>query len=216
MRLGICIPMRAGVPADSFSTLLGAVVTGALWWTKQGEGNDVVVLTHGRSHVTMARNEIARLAEENAVDWCMWFDDDAIPPVDVIPRMFSHGKSIVGPVHRLKKPPYQCPAMRFNPETDEKTPVPLRQGLVEVDWMGMHCCLIKTEVFGAVRKVLLDSGDPVYKDGGPFFSRNGLGEDVFFFQAARAAGYRTYLDSDYEVDHVVETSVSKLMELGDA
>lgn len=208
--LALCIPCRANVYAQSFQYILASCIEAAVWWKAQNPENGVLILSQYRAHVAAARNELVKQALENDATWTLWFDDDAIPPTGTVTRMFSHGKKIVAPIHRKKEPPYACPAqivvdgVRHDPPYDG--------GLHEVTYMGMHCALIHADVFRAIRDNLLFHPGDKWQSYVPFQTAADMGEDVFFFQAAERVGFKSYLDTGWEVDHMIESTVKTLRE----
>lgn len=206
--LALCIPCRANVYAQSFQYLISACVSGALWWRKQNPENKVLMISQYRAHVAAARNEIVDQALGMGANWLMWFDDDAVPPIDTISRLFAHEKAIVGPIHRKKQEPFECPAMVVDKDKGLKTPPPYDGGLHRVTYMGMHCVLVHADVYRALKRLRFK--EDKWEDFIPYQDGPGMGEDVFFFQAAKAAGYDAYLDTSFTVDHMVETTVEQL------
>lgn len=196
------IPCRSHIPADAFSSILGCVAYTQSWWRREkGEGARLALLTRSRAHVSWTREELIRQAIEIKADWLLWLDDDAVPPIDLVPRLYAHQRDMVAPLFFKRGFPYDstCQNLRGgslnvgrNPGGIPVSPFPRR--LFRCDAVGFHALLMRGEV--AQGMALAYPGTPLFQIG------QDVGEDMFFCELAKHAGYELWIDSTFEVGHV--------------
>jgi hypothetical protein len=118
-------------------------------------------------------------------DWTVWFDDDMIFPGDTIAKLLSHGKEIVGASYLRRTEPHDLLGL------PEGSSVQGFTGISPFKRLPAGCLLVKRDVFDKVGRWTLTEE---------------LGEDVFFCERAREAGYTVWCDLDLtrEVKHVAE------------
>ena len=153
------------------------------------------------------REHIAEQALKAGSDYLMFVDSDMVFPPDGIARLVSQGKPIIGADYNYKYPPKRSvtnvdpsklkaeqvvedprwPGHKFlNPNNKPKKPF-------EVRAVGTGFMLIKTEVFQKIPQ-------PWFwfdlKDG------HFLGEDVWFCDRAREAGFSVWCDPTVPIEHI--------------
>lgn len=123
-----------------------------------------------------------------------YYDDD------LIDRLMSHDKPIVGgKVHR-RWPPYDPLLRRGDDQVpDEEID---KGGLVEVDSTGTGCLLIDINVF-------LDIGKPYFETVRDDAGNVTAGEDVNFCRMAKKAGYEIHVDCDVKIGHLTTVEVGQ-------
>jgi len=116
--------------------------------------------------------------------------------------MLDEGLAIVaGKVHR-RYPPYD--PILFRGKIDAWEPVPDEDweggGLIEVDSTGFGCVLIDMEVFKKIDK-------PWFK----WTRENGtvIGEDAYFYRAAKQAGLKVFVDCDVKIGHIASMVITE-------
>ncbi len=186
----LCLPTYVMVP---FKYLLGMM---NLLLYKQDEYVIKGVLTLDRLYIDYNRNVIARDAIKNYdPDYLFWVDGDMVLECDTIERLMRHDKDIVSGVY-FKKESFE-PVM-FSKQGNLYTPV-LKwpsAGIFKVDAVGMGCCLIKAEVF---RKV----PPPWFK----YEVESNKGEDIYFCEKVRAAGFDIWVDPEVTPRHLGTSDV---------
>lgn len=151
--------------------------------------------TYGSSLIPFSRKILAEYAIKNGMTHMLWIDSDMKFPADTIMRLARHDKPIVGINAMSRRPPFRCTA-----QSSPGQPLVTRPdstGLEKVERMGFGLVWIATEVFRQIDE--------------PWFATQWLpdrgvyqGEDYYFFEKARAAGYECFVDHDLSklVGHV--------------
>jgi len=132
---------------------------------------------------------------EEKCDQLLYIDADQTFPADLLFRLESHKKEVVGVNCKRRVPP-------FNPVmTKDIFGKPLnykKKPLVKMDKIGFAATLIQKEVFDAMpdfmfhRKILTRT--------------TWIGEDYIFCEAARKAGFHVYCDLalSQQIGHIAE------------
>lgn len=162
------------IPADQFSVLYV-------------EGADVAY----------ARNLLVEDAIKVA-DYIFFVDDDVLPPMNTITKLLAHGKDIVTGLYFSRQEPH-FPQI-FLKNTEDPTKYDCIQEyekdkLIEVDSCGAGCMLIKADVFKKLKKPYF-----WYIPAGEDTPRKG--EDFYFCEKAKEAGYKIYADTSIICKHV--------------
>jgi hypothetical protein len=162
----------------------------------------VMLTPRGGGPIDAVRNDLvdqALAAECTHVWFC---DTDQIYPQDTLVRLMSHDLPVVAAKVHRRYPPYD-PILKRG-EIDNFVTVPdsewKRGGLVEVDATGMGSVLIKAEVFENTdrpwfRWLLYDRPEPV-------------GEDIYFWDLVKKAGYKIHVDCSIHVGHLATLSIT--------
>jgi len=158
-----------------------------------------------RGPIDQVRNYLV----EDALNWgcthLLMIDTDQLYPPDTVKRLLAHDLDIVGAKVYRKYPPYDPILVRgsipvFTHVSDEEC----ESGeLVEVDSTGTGCILFKTEIFLNVER-------PWFKWDMPEFDGVAVmvGEDFYFCDKAKKAGYKIYVDTSLEVNHLALMEVN--------
>lgn len=182
MKLGLGIPILGDhVPADFALCLVQ--LTFAFGVTSV----PYVLISPRSSIIPDARNAIVDAAIDNGCSHILFLDSDMTFPNNVVEKLLTHSKPIVGAYGVKRKLPIEkC----GKPLGDWKS-----TGLIEMESMGMAVTLISTEVFRKLSK--------------PYFMwdhENGksVSEDVYFCRKARASGLKLWCDVDLskQIGHV--------------
>jgi len=158
--------------------------------------------------VAYARNLLAEKAKDVA-DYIFFVDDDVLPPINTITKLLSHNKDIVCGLYFSNREPHfpQIFFKNYEDDLNKDDPVAKWSGkydcvenyekdkLIEIDACGAGCMLIKAEVF---KKLKL-----------PYFwyipkseDKPRKGEDFYFCEKAKEAGYKIYCDTSIVCKHI--------------
>lgn len=187
--------------------------------------------------VSKARNLMVEACLDAGVDLIHFIDDDVLIP-DEATNLYKHNTPIVAGLYMARQFPntpqmYQCspnkdtpgmyvPVLDYSPGT-----------LQEVDAVGAGCLLVQAEVFRDLRRkwdarkvAALISADDVANTYAPWAETNWfahmgmklspwfefldiLGEDFYFCERAREAGYRIFCDTSVRCIHLGELGYSE-------
>lgn len=202
LRIGVCMPTHEMVPAVTMydlAQLMGYHAANHVGPDRPIESIALCVLTG--TYVHSARQELAEMAVEQEMDYVLWLDGDMRFPKDALWRLLKHGKDIVGANYSKRGVPPGFVAIKQRAPAQQCITAPDSTGLEEVEAIGFGCVLMRTRVLLAL--------DPVERSGHPWFwfdmagSSKGpamVGEDVFFCQLVRDAGFKVYVDHDFSKD----------------
>lgn len=207
--LAICIPSSGDVPSEfaqdlmEMSGVLGACVANDNYFS-----NYVDIWVRG-TYVHSARQQLAEKAMDVGADYVLWLDDDMRFPKDLAIRLLARNEAIVGVNYSTRKGA-PCEFTAISRITgDDGTPSKRCEtlndstGLEPVEAIGFGAVLIRADVFRALH-------DPNGPDGPWFWYRwmpelnQQVGEDVYFCELVRKAGFTIYVDHDlsHEVAHI--------------
>ena len=153
-----------------------------------------------------ARNSLVQQAQFEGCRKLFMMDTDQIYPEDTLTKLLAHGKDVCGVrVHR-RYPPFDPILVRkekgsgkYYRVSDEEM---FSGDLVEVDATGTGALLFNMEIFDSIEepwfKVQTDASGH-------------MGEDIYFCEKARIAGFRIFVDTSIEVDHLATIAINKPM-----
>lgn len=187
----VCIPSSGQVKAKfavSLAGLAGYFSTHPLTPDTRDQAMKIFLIES--SLVADNREKLVARTLETDCTHVAFADDDMAFPPDMLHRLALHNLPIVGTNY-----PYRTPGRGFTAGNLAGRPLhtgPDSAGLEEVAWIGFGFALIAVEVFGRLPRPWFhhDWAPHLEKDGG--FTT----EDVPFCNAARAAGYRIFVDHD--------------------
>lgn len=155
----------------------------------------------GRIFTPAAREEAAKRALANNIDYIFFVDDDMICPNDMFFRLYRHHKvaDVVCPLAFTRNPPYN-PVLYASVDgydavekTDYFINTPIqnypKNKLVEVDACGFGAALVKVDI---LKKI-----NPPY-----FMCSEGTGEDILFCYKVKKAGGRVFMDTTFNIGHL--------------
>lgn len=141
------------------------------------------------------RESCVMMALRSKCDYIVFVDGDQTFPKDTIHRLIAHDKDIVGANIPIKKIPSRPTAVGLNGKlffTD-----PDSTGIVEVQRIGTGIMCVNTKVFSKLQR--------------PWFDQRWVqsamahrGEDDYFCDMARRAGFKVFVDQDLskEIGHI--------------
>jgi hypothetical protein len=191
-KISIALPSHENVPVRFAYDLasLYAVTVGTV-----PEDWQIGLTLKSGTYVHAARQELAESALAQGITHMMWVDSDMSFPRDGLLRLLAHNKDIVGCNYSTRGLPASPVAIK-EAGNDEKIgrklqTTPESTGIEEVDAIGFGFVLMKTRVLAALPK------------GKPWFwfeylpkRKQMIGEDVYFCNLARKAGFKIYVDHD--------------------
>lgn len=218
-KVGVCIPHGGLVDPLLYRHILQLQ-------EKLGEGYSFVYTEVEMASLAKARNMMVEASLEHGCDYILFVDDDVILP-DNADLLFSYDADIVSGLYIARQPPHtpQVYIKASNPEHGGKywpyVSYP-RNELFECDAVGAGCLLVKAAVFRKLRErwedmrvnaleaaVKLNGSDTDLKavahlgaQLSPWFEfLDARGEDFYFCERAREAGYRILADSRVKCQH---------------
>jgi len=191
MKIGICVPLYNVVPASFFVNFINRISE-----FYQQERYDVQIYLQNSTIVDKARNELVRMALKDNCDYILFIDSDTIIPsgaldtllamdVDIASGLyFSKGKPYL-PVARMKEGDKHCFLEDF--EFNQ---------IMEVQGVGMGCCLIKTKIFEGMEFPYFKL-EWREKDG----IKYQIAEDLYFCDEAVEKGHKIFLNTGVVCEH---------------
>lgn len=150
--------------------------------------------------VSVARN---LLAEKAIGDYIFFVDDDILPPINTIPKLLSHKKDFVSGLYFAKQQPHFPQIFKKSKKAkgryDTIYDVP-KDKLIEVDSCGAGCILLNRDIFKKIKQ--------------PFFQyipatekTPRKGEDYYFCEKVKKAGFKIYCDTSVICRHIGATRI---------
>lgn len=156
----------------------------------------VEYLTYGHSLIYTARDMAADYVKSNKdIDAILFLDSDMVPPADLIVKLVEADKPIVGALAFKRTPPHEPCIFKTCSDKGSTFYYDYPKDLIEVEGIGMACCLIKREVF--------DMPKPWY------FPSPDLGEDLAFCSRAREHGHSVWCDTRLICGHIASWIVGE-------
>lgn len=149
-------------------------------------GIHCIIVSQKSSIVEVGRCEIVASAKQLNADKLLFLDSDMTFPADLLTRLLSHDKPVVGCDASQKRAPFETVIAGMDgKKLDHAGRAPLDPPLVEVKGASCACQLVDM----AVLRKLPEPPFMVTWNGKSF-----LGEDYYFSNAIRKAGFKIYVD----------------------
>lgn len=195
MKLAIATPLSGNVvPVEYFESVLAMKKPADYIFLRAGS-------YQGVAHM---RNQLVEGAKQYGCTHILFLDVDHRHNIDTIPMLMSHNKPIVSGLSFMRQDPYEPCMFRGMINRYETVTEWEEDELVEVDSVGCACLLIDMEVFENIERPWFDfiaNPDPTVKYG--------IGEDVYFCNKAKMAGYKIYVDTSIQNSHLGIVEVNK-------
>lgn len=159
-----------------------------------------LLIPPGSKTLWQVGNDIAgnrnRAVEQMDGKWIWWIDDDHAFPPGILKELLRHDVDIVAPLCLRRQQPFDPVSFTSR---DSITVLPLHDlpesGLVEVEACGSAGMLVKRHVFDALEP--------------PYFrmTEDGISEDIYFSDKARAAGFKIHTDLGTPLGHITTAVV---------
>lgn len=156
-----------------------------------------VAMVSGRNSVVgNCRNMLVRGAREvskrGRIDYILFLDSDMTFPPDTLQRLISHKKDIAGAVYHRRVPPFDVMG-----RTLDNNPLQVNGGIHQLAGIPTGVMLVHMRVFDKVE-------EPWFRHPLNVDLKDNEGEDFYFCNAARAAGFEVWADFDLsmQVGHI--------------
>ncbi len=166
--------------------------------------NHVFFRAGGYQGLDHMRNQLVDAAQRYNCSHLLFLDVDHRHNPDTIVKLLSHNLPIVSGLSFMRNPPYSVCAfngMINNYKEIENIP---DNEIIEVDSVGGACLLVNMDVFKNIKK-------PYFK-----FMKNpdpnidfDIGEDVYFCNLVKQAGYKIYIDTSCTNKHLGTIEVDR-------
>lgn len=138
---------------------------------------------------------IAQMMNDASMQWIVFVDDDNVFPQDMILRLLSHEKPVVGSLYVNKQYPWIPHVYNYEPtengavlfKNHALATLP-KEGLLEVDGLATSGLLIRREVLNTLPAKPFDIRD--------------LGDDLGFCHKVKQQGFPIYVDTSIRLGHV--------------
>lgn len=190
VRVMIGIGCQSEVKAKTLASVAGVIIKseGAVTSFSMRQGGDIV----------SARTWLAKEALERNCTHLLFVDSDMEFPPDTLTKLLSHEKDVVGVEYFKRRLPLE-PV--FEP-MDQRTP----DALYEAGYAATGLLLINLSVFKSeLRPLAL----PWFCFGRDKEGQVVIGEDVWFCNTVRDAGYKVWIDPTITTNHIGDFSYGK-------
>lgn len=185
------IKVVIGVPVadnDAMRALTAQAIGGAII----GADGLVVDMVLRRScDIVSNRTWLVRYAIEQGATHLLFVDADMLFPSDLIPKLLAHKKEIVGIKYKKREFPVKWLYKTLEGEEESETE------LFKVAHTGTGVLLIDLSIFEKIQ-------GPWFNFGRDSQGALVMGEDVWFCNTARDAGYDVWIDPTLQVGHIGE------------
>lgn len=189
MRIVIGTPSNGLVHARHMLCMSNLVL-----YSKGRVNAQLVPVSTESSIVANSRNQIVDAAKHLGAEKVLMIDSDIMFNYDVLERLLSHAKEIVGGLYKRRSPPHEVLGTPVDRRAGD------RAGLIEMEVLPTGCILIDMSVFRVLQGPRETAAVPAFRFG----EEDGkiVGEDVQFSRDARAAGFRLWADCDIPLGHI--------------
>ncbi len=196
IRVVIATPCGDEVKAE-FAFSLAAMVN--YTHSQRIPGLEALAIMNWRTTVLPdSRNTLSQKALDDDYTHMLWIDSDMKFPHDMLSRLLEHRVAFVGINASMRRPPYRTTAL-----VADKEPLVTNRnstGLEKVHRTGMGVVLHTVDILRKIRK------PPFFSFGYVKYKNVHRGEDYYFCEKVKKAGFQLYVDQDVskEVGHVGE------------
>ena len=189
-KIALCMPLYSGIPPMSFINFINCIV--------RKRDYPVQLFFTEATEIAVARNQLVNDFLKSDCTHLFFLDSDMLILPDVIDRLLAYDKDVVSALAFTRA--RGLPAFRII--ENGKYVVPLnypRKSLFETNGAsGLGCILIKRKVIEDIKKSVGEK--PMFQ-----FVYNSptdvVGEDVYFCELLRNAGYKIWISSELIVGH---------------
>jgi hypothetical protein len=191
MKIGICVPLYNVVPVSFFVNFINRIHE----LYNQNE-YDVQIYMRASTIVDKARNDLVKMALKDNCDYVFFVDSDTIIPKGAIDSLLKMNVDIASGLYFSKGKPYLPVARVKEGERHFFLEDFEFNQIMEVQGVGMGCCLINTKVFK-------DLEFPYFKLEWRKFEGKDyqIAEDLYFCDEAIKKGYKVHLNTGVVCPH---------------
>ena len=197
--LAFCSPHYGPVETEVYHNHLALM-------TKASRTFDVKMIgVTDKMYLHTASNELVRGALEGGIDYVFWTENDMLPPVDALEKLYANRKDICGGLYFLRgdgDDSYQpCVYVRSDDYVEDLSYGFIPWSIVpentveKVDAIGMGCVLIKVDVFRKLKAMF--PKDPWFDIG-----ENMCGQDMYFYKKCWDAKIGVYVDTSVQCEQL--------------
>lgn len=176
-----------GIPSNDDVKANFAMAFGAMNYYNGLAGIATAIANQKGSILPANRNRLIGDARGLNCSHLLQIDSDLSFPPYALARLLSHKKPIVGATYARRSQPHDNLAVPLN-----RQPVQNAAGLTAVDRLPTGMLLIEMEVFKKIKQPVFRF--PTLDECEPYPAGNIEGEDYYFCDSARQAGYEVFLD----------------------
>lgn len=191
LRVAICLPCQ-----DTVAAGFGLDLARLVGYTAKQDIEHTIIQNRG-TIIPQQRATLVWAAQEYQATHVLWIDSDMRFPKDALARLLVHDQPVVACNYSRRRFPV-LPTAEGGPNEFLFTN-PESSGLVEVTKCGMGLMLVQMEVFASVN-------EPWFQLGYTRATKEYVGEDFYFCNRLKHAGYKILIDQDLskEVRHCGE------------
>lgn len=188
-KIVVLIPCR-----DTMFSLFAASLVEMVKTTMEA-GHDVHVMYDQSTILVSQREKLMMEAVRVRADYALFLDSDMMFPSTTALRMISHDLPVVCCNYMKRAVPLQTVAYKKRGDWDSWIPLEPRDGLEEVEGIGMGCFMVKPSILKDIEK-------PFFKF--EYYNEDWHGEDFYFQKKLRDAGYKILVDMNlsYQIRHI--------------
>lgn len=209
MKLAICTPVYSTVMMDYASSLADMIHytdRAEIIFNDQPSPAEFHTFMAQSSVLPQVRNALVQSALSCGANYLLWIDSDMVFPMDALIRLLSLNLPVVGANYPRRGSIIRSSAMGLDGQDLETSRESAEAGKVEeVASMGLGFCLVDMQVIHRLAE-----------EPGPFFSLTMVddgtqitGEDVYFFNRIRSAGFKVHVDHvlSWHLGHIVQRTL---------
>ena len=160
------------------------------------------------TNIEKERNEMVRTAVQEKATHLMFIDDDIVFPYHAIDLLARRQKDIVGGLYYGRVLPR--PMAYKDRMTQENIDPEKDKGVFEVDFVGAGFMMIDMKVFQKLDPPFFHFSYDYKRFGVKGDGLNPVGEDAYFCFYAKENGFKTYVDTTFELGHIGRHTYRKL------
>lgn len=189
----IAVPTYKNIPSQFFFNFLTA-------YEESKKKFSVNVLNVDSTMIEAARNILVDRFLRRKSDFLFFVDSDMLLPVNIIENLIQHDKDVVSGIYFGRSQMGETHVMASVEVDGEYKPInSFPAGLIEVDAVGLGCCMLKKEVVEKVSDSEYDK--PLFLN--KFISRDKMvGEDFYFCELLRKNGFNIFVDPAIQCGHI--------------
>lgn len=188
-KIAVCMPLYYPIQPRIFVNLINFLT--------YPRKHKLMLFFTDATYITHARNKLVELFLQSDCEYMLFLDSDILVPKNIAEALLSFNKEVVSAMYYTRDD--GKPMFRVYRDGNYYEPGEFpKNDIFEVGGVGLGCCLLKREVVEKVAKSVGDQTmfDVVYKN------RNyAVGEDIFFSELIRKAGYKVWVATAVTVGH---------------